>query len=92
MLNRQYEKHILSITVEERMNPLSRLSLVNNITKLLMYVEGIKEHPAKIGNKELERMSAVNEYTVLFFWMLQCLVFVTVLDISFALISFFHSK
>lgn len=74
------------------MNPLSRLSLVNNITNLLIYVEGIKECPAKIGKKEPERMSAVNEYVVLFFWMLQCMVFVTILDIYFALISFFHSK
>lgn len=92
MLNRQYEKHILSVTVKERMNLLSRLALVNKTIKLLICVEGIKEHPAKIGNKELERMSAVNEYVVLFFWMLQCLVVVTILDISFALISFFHSK
>lgn len=63
------------------MNPLFRRSLVNNITNLLIYVEGIKECPAKIGRKELERMSAVNEYIVWFFWMLQCLVFVTILDI-----------
>lgn len=33
------------------MNSLSRLSLANDITKLLINVEAIKEHATKIGGK-----------------------------------------
>lgn len=47
----------LSITVKEGMNLLSRLSLANSITKLLIQAEVMKEQAAKTGNKELERVS-----------------------------------